>query len=315
MKDRFGRTVDYLRLSVTDLCNHRCLYCMPAEGVIKKVHGEVCSLEELEEMAAAAVRLGIRKIRLTGGEPLVRRGIVGLVERLACLEGLEELTMTTNGALLPDLAGPLKAAGLDRLNISLNSLDPDCFRAITRTGSLEQVLAGLEAAEAAGFRETRINTVLLGGINTDEIPALAELARDRAVSVRFIELMPLGAAASLPKERFVSGEAVLRALPQLREVRVSGVSRLYACPGWKGTVGLISPMSCAFCDRCSRIRITADGKLKPCLHSDAEIPLRGLHGEDLLHALREGILAKPARHFLVEEGRSEAHRAMHEIGG
>ena len=315
MKDRFGRTVDYLRLSVTDLCNHRCVYCMPAEGVEKKAHAAICSLEELEEMAAAAVALGIRKIRLTGGEPLVRRGIVELTGRLARLEGLEELTMTTNGSLLPEYAAPLKAAGLDRLNVSLNSLDPDRFREITRTGSLDRVLAGLEAAEAAGFTGTRVNAVLLGGVNVEEIPALAGLARDRAVSVRFIELMPLGIASALPRERFVSGEAVLRALPELREVGRSGVARLYSAPGWRGTVGLISPMSCAFCGDCSRIRITADGKLKPCLHSGAELPLRGLHGEALLSALREGILAKPARHFLAEAGHSEARRAMHEIGG
>ena len=252
MKDRFGREVDYLRLSVTDLCNHRCLYCMPAEGVCKRSHAEICSLEELEEMAAAAVRLGIRKIRLTGGEPLVRRGIVGLVRRLARLDGLEELTMTTNGSLLPEFAADLKAAGLDRLNVSLNSLDPERFRAITGTGSLSRVLAGLEAAEAAGFRGTRINAVLLGGLNTDEIPALAGLARDRDLSVRFIELMPLGIAAALPKERFVSGQAVLAAVSELRQVGSSGVASVWAGPGWKGTVGLISPMSCAFCDRCRR---------------------------------------------------------------
>ena len=315
MKDSCGRTIDYMRISVTDRCNLRCVYCMPEEGVQSLPHDQILRFSEILRICRAAVKLGIRRFKITGGEPLVRRGIVELTGRLARLEGLEELTMTTNGSLLPEYAAPLKAAGLDRLNVSLNSLDPDRFRVITRTGSLDRVLAGLEAAEAAGFTGTRVNAVLLGGVNVEEIPALAGLARDRAVSVRFIELMPLGIASALPRERFVSGEAVLRALPELREVGRSGVARLYSAPGWRGTVGLISPMSCAFCGNCSRIRITADGKLKPCLHSGAELPLRGLHGEALLSALREGILAKPARHFLAEAGHSEARRAMHEIGG
>ena len=315
MKDRFGREIDYLRLSVTDLCDFRCLYCMSESGVCKKDHSDILSIEELVELGKAAVELGVKKIRLTGGEPLVRRGILSLVEGLARLEGLEELTMTTNGSRLPELALPLKQAGLTRLNVSLDSLDPERFRAITRTGSLDRVLAGLEAAQAAGFRNTRLNVVLLGGVNTGEIPALAGLARDRDLSVRFIELMPMGVSAGLPPETFVAGSTVLKALPELESAGRTGVAELYTAPGWKGTVGLISPISQCFCDRCSRIRITADGKLKPCLHSDREVPLRGLSGAALRQAIADAILEKPQRHRLAEEAVSQTHRSMHEIGG
>lgn len=315
MKDGYGREIDYLRLSVTDLCNFRCIYCMPETGVCKKAHREILSVEELLELGAAAVRLGVKKIRLTGGEPLVRRGILPLVRGLSQLEGLEELTMTTNGSLLPDLALPLKQAGLTRLNLSLDSLNPVKFQSITRTGSLNRVLAGLEAAEAAGFRDIRINTVLLGGVNTDEIPALAGLARDRALSVRFIELMPIGISTTLPPETFLPGKAVLEALPELKPVGRTGVAELFSGPGWKGTVGLISPMSGCFCSGCSRIRITADGRLKPCLHSDREIPLRGLHGSALEAAMAAAILEKPRQHRLREEAVTQTHRAMYEIGG
>lgn len=315
MKDNYGRQVTYLRLSVTDLCNYRCIYCMPPEGVCKKTHGEICSLEELAEMAEAAVQCGIEKIRLTGGEPLVRRGIPELCRRLKAIPGLKELTMTTNGSLLPALAGELKAAGLDRLNLSLDTLDPALFRAVTRTGDLSQALGGLEAAEAVGFTGTRINAVLLGGVSEGAIRPLVELTRDRPLSVRFIELMPMGVCANFPQERFLPSQAVLDAVPELERVGSSGVSEVYQIPGYAGTVGLIRPMSCQFCGDCSRIRITADGKLKPCLHSREELTLRGLHGEALTAAVRRGILEKPLRHELLRDGVSHSARSMFETGG
>lgn len=315
MKDGFGRTIDYLRLSVTDLCNYRCGYCMPEGGVCKKNHREICSLEELEELAAAAVELGVKKIRLTGGEPLVRRGILSLVERLAAMPGLEELSMTTNGSLLPEMAASLKAAGLDRLNVSLDTLDPDRFRALTRGGELQRVLDGLEAAEQAGFDKLKLNVVLLNGINDTELAALAGLAKRKARSVRFIELMPIGEAARWFPAAFLSAGRVLEAVPELKPLGLDGVARLYSALGWEGSVGLISPMSCAFCERCSRIRITADGKLKLCLHSEAELPLRGLHGAELKKALADAILQKPAAHRLSLQTPSQSARAMHEIGG
>lgn len=314
MQDTLGRNISYLRLSITELCNLRCAYCMPEGGVHKRTHSEICSLEELCEMAEAAVRLGVRKIRVTGGEPLVRRGVVELCRMLRGLDGLEELCLTTNGILLPELAAPLRQAGLDRLNISLDTLRPERYSRITRLGTLDDVLRGLEAAEAAGFQNTKLNCVLLGGINDDEIADFAALTRERALSVRFIELMPMGAFAGWARERFLSADSVLARVPALRAEGNDGVARLYRLPGAKGTVGLIEPMSHAFCAECSRIRITADGKLKPCLHTEAEIPLRGLHGEALLAALREGVAQKPGQHTL-SHGASRATRDMNEIGG
>ena len=315
MIDRYGRTIEYLRISVTDLCNYRCVYCMGPEGVPKAAHGDVLSLEEIVEVAQAAAELGIRKLRLTGGEPLVRRGIVELCRMLRAIPGITELTMTTNGSLLRELAAPLREAGLDRLNISLDTLDPRRFREISRCGRLEDVLDGLDAAERAGFSGTKLDTVLLGGINTDEIAALAGLTRQRPLSVRFIELMPMGACAGFPKERFVSADCVLAALPELERLGVDGVAERYRLPGAQGTVGLIRALSHSFCESCNRIRLTADGKLKPCLHAAAEYDVRGLHGAALREAVLRAINAKPPRHTLNERGVSDAARAMHQIGG
>lgn len=315
MNDTLGRKITYLRLSVTDLCDLRCIYCMPEHGVPKRAHSEICSLEELCDMAAAAVSLGVRKVRITGGEPLVRRGVVSLCRMLRALPGLEELCLTTNGVRLPELAAPLREAGVDRLNISLDTLRPERYRSITRIGELSSVLRGLDAAEAAGFSHTKLNCVLMGGVNDDEIEDFVRLTQARPLSVRFIELMPMGACAKWEKARFLPAGAVLDRVPELEPAGTDGVSRLYRIPGAAGTVGLIEPMSHAFCAECSRIRITADGKLKPCLHADTEIALRGLHGEALLDALRQGIARKPERHALMRDGQSHAGRCMSEIGG
>lgn len=315
MNDTLGRKITYLRLSVTDLCDLRCIYCMPEHGVPKRAHSEICSLEELCDMAAAAVSLGVRKVRITGGEPLVRRGVVSLCRMLRALPGLEELCLTTNGVYLPELAAPLREAGVDRLNISLDTLRPERYRRITRIGELSSVLRGLDAAEAAGFSHTKLNCVLMGGVNDDEIEDFVRLTQARSLSVRFIELMPMGACAKWEKARFLPAGAVLDRVPELEPAGTDGVSRLYRIPGAAGTVGLIEPMSHAFCSECSRIRITADGKLKPCLHADTEIALRGLHGEALLDAIRQGIARKPERHALTRDGESHAGRCMSEIGG
>lgn len=315
MNDTLGRKITYLRLSVTDLCDLRCIYCMPEHGVPKRAHSEICSLEELCDMAAAAVSLGVRKVRITGGEPLVRRGVVSLCQMLCALPGLEELCLTTNGVRLPELAAPLREAGVDRLNISLDTLRPERYRSITRIGELSSVLRGLDAAEAAGFSHTKLNCVLMGGVNDDEIEDFVRLTQARPLSVRFIELMPMGACAKWEKARFLPAGAVLDRVPELEPAGTDGVSRLYRIPGAAGTVGLIEPMSHAFCAECSRIRITADGKLKPCLHADTEIALRGLHGEALLDAIRQGIARKPERHALTRDGQSHAGRCMSEIGG
>ena len=314
MQDGCGRTIDYLRLSVTDLCNYRCRYCMPPEGVTKRGHEEMLSLEELAEIAEAAVRVGVKKIRPTGGEPLVRRGIVELCRRLRAIPGLEELCLTTNGALLPQLAAPLREAGVDRLNISLDTLRPDRFAEMTRLGRLSDTLAGIEAAEAAGFHNLKLDTVLIGGFNDDEIEDFVNLTREHPWEVRFIELMPMGPCAEWDKGCFLSDDTVLQKIPALQQIEPCGVARRYRLPGAAGTVGLISPVHHDFCAQCRRIRVTADGKLKGCLHSAEELPLRGLHGKALEDAIRQGILHKPERHHLAEH-RSDTPRNMNQIGG
>lgn len=315
MNDTLGRNIDYLRLSVTDLCDLRCQYCMPPQGVAKREHGELCSFEELCEFTRAAVALGVKKVRITGGEPLVRRGIADLCAMLRGIAGLEELCLTTNGVRLASLAAPLRQAGVDRLNISLDTLRPERYRAITRVGELENVLRGIEAAEAAGFSALKLNCVLLGGVNEDEIEDFVRLTEKKPWQVRFIELMPMGICASFPRERFLPAQSVLARVPALEAAGESGVARLYRLPGAKGTVGLIEPMSCAFCAQCSRIRITADGRLKPCLHSRGEISLRTLHGDALCEAIAAGIAAKPQHHTLPTDGVTQTLRSMNEIGG
>lgn len=315
MWDDFGRKIKYLRLSVTDLCQYRCIYCMPSQGVEKLAHSQMLSVDECVDVTRACVELGVEKVRITGGEPLVRRGILDICRGIAAIDGVKELCMTTNGALLPKYAKDLKAAGVHRLNISMDTLNPEKFRRITRVGELEQALVGLAAAEEAGFTGTKINCVLLGGINDDEIAAMAALTRDRDIDVRFIELMPIGECARWDKERFLSGEAVLRALPEAREAGYSGVARLYALPGHKGRIGLIDPLSHKFCSDCDKIRITADGKLKPCLHSAREFPLKGLRGEALKEAIGQAIAAKPREHHMDATHASDSLRGMSKIGG
>ena len=312
MKDNCQREITYLRLSVTDLCNLRCRYCMPAEGVAKKQHSEICSVEELVEMAAAAAGCGVTKVRLTGGEPLVRREIVDICRGVAALPGVREVDMTTNGILLPELARPLREAGLHRLNVSLDTLRPDRYAHMTRLGRLEDTLAGLQAAVDAGFTGTKLNVVLMAGFNDDEIEDFVALTAEYPLEVRFIELMPMGQADA---GVYLPGDTVLERCRSLVPAEPSGVARRWRLPGGKGLVGLIEPMSHRFCDSCDRIRITADGRLKPCLHSSQEIILRGLHGEELRQAVREGIAAKPERHHMAEEGRSQTARNMNEIGG
>ena len=315
MKDRYGRTIKYLRLSVTDLCNCRCVYCMGENGVPRLPHSAILSFEEIEEIVRAAVSLGVTKVRLTGGEPLVRRGIDELVRRLRGIEGVEELAMTTNGARLAEYAETLKEAGLDRLNVSLDTLDPEKFRRITRIGELRDTLNGLDAARRAGFERIKLNTVLMGGVNDDEIAEIAALAKDGAFDVRFIELMPIGECTDWDRRRFLPAERVLEYLPKGERVPSDGVAELWRPAGFRGTVGLIRPLSHRFCADCDRIRVTADGCLKPCLHSAREIPLRGKHGEALVRTIAEGMQTKPREHHMADGHASESRRGMNRIGG
>ena len=314
MLDGCGRTIDYLRLSVTDLCNYRCRYCMPAEGVCKRPHADILSVEELVEIGQAAVACGVKKIRLTGGEPLVRRGILDICRGLRAIPDLEELCLTTNGSLLSSMAAPLREAGVDRLNISLDTLRPDRFSGMTRLGSLSDVLEGIRTAENVGFKNLKLDTVLIGGFNDDEIGDFLALTMEHPWEIRFIELMPMGPCAGWEKSCFLSVDSILKRYSTLQEAGVQGVARRYRLPGAKGTVGLISPLSHDFCADCRRIRVTADGKLKACLHSREELSLRGLYGEELEKAIRRGILQKPQRHHLAE-GASDTPRTMNQIGG
>ena len=315
MYDELGRNIRYLRLSVTDRCNCRCLYCMPAHGISMLRHEDILSFEEMCAIVEASAQLGVRKVRLTGGEPLARRGIVDLVRMVSAVEGIEEVVMTTNATLLAPLAKDLKAAGLSRLNISLDTLDSELYTKLSRTGTFDDALAGIEAAREAGFIHTKFNTVLLGGLNESEIRPLAERAKSEPIDVRFIELMRMGECSKWPAERFISADCVLKVLPELEAVGSNGVTELFQAPGWRGRVGLIRPMTHTFCSSCDRIRVTADGMLKPCLHSAREIPLRGLVGDELVQVLRQGISKKPEGHIMSLSHASESLRAMNKIGG
>ena len=317
MVDTFGRNISYLRLSVTELCNLRCRYCMPEDGVCKKRHEDMLTQEEMILAVRAAAALGISKLRITGGEPLVKAGIVDLCREAAAVEGIRELCLTTNGTLLPKLAGPLREAGVNRLNISLDTLDPEKYAYITRVGSLADALAGIEAALSCGFDKVKINSVLIGGFNDDEIPQLAELSCRYPLDVRFIELMPMYDSGDFGPEAYLPYTVVTERLPELSPVESDGgVARLFRLPGAQGNVGLISPVSAHFCAECNRIRLTADGKLKPCLHSSDEISLKGLDYEGMLETMRSAILAKPKWHGVLSyRERSQANRNMNQIGG
>ena len=317
MTDLYGREISYLRLSVTELCNLRCRYCMPEEGVCKEAHEEMLTEDETILAIRAAAALGIRKLRITGGEPLVKKNIVSICRRAAAVEGIEELCVTTNGTLLPALAGPLREAGVKRVNISLDTLDADKFRYITRVGELHEALDGLHAALDAGFEKIKLNAVLIGGFNDSEIAPLAELTRRWPVDLRFIELMPMLESSAFGPEAFIPCERVLQALPELEEEEGDGgVARLYRLPGAQGRIGLISPLSSHFCAECNRIRLTADGKLQPCLHGKAEFPIKGLGRDAMREQFLAAMLAKPEWHGeLSYASRSQAGRNMNTIGG
>lgn len=315
MRDNFQREIYYLRLSVTDLCNLRCIYCMPEGGVEKRSHSDIMSVDEIAEVVRAAAICGISKVRVTGGEPLVRNGIVDICRVISGTPGIRELCMTTNGILLPKFAMEIKSAGVQRLNISLDSIDPDTYRKITRIGTLANALDGVRVALETGFDSVKINAVLIGGVNDGEIASLLELTRRYNVNVRFIEVMPIGECADWAEGRFISADHVLEIAPELRDAGIDGVARLYRLPDGLGTVGLISPISSHFCPTCNRIRVSADGMLKPCLHSADEINLRGLKGAELEDAIRSAILRKPQKHRLDAGEVSASLRNMNAIGG
>ncbi len=317
MKDAYDRTINYLRISVTDLCNLRCSYCMPENGVVKKLHSEILSVEEIVSIVRAAAELGVNKVRITGGEPLVRNGILEICRQIGAIEGLKEICITTNGILLGGMAKELKQSGVSRVNISLDTLDPAKYKKITRCGELDDVLRGIQAAEEAGLLPLKINTVLIGGFNDDEIGSLVELTRNKEIDVRFIELMPIGECVGWESKCFISSSKVLEREPRLEPIEspAGGVETLYRIPGYKGRIGLINPMSHPFCEQCNRIRLTADGKLKTCLHSSEEINLKDLPYEAVKERIASAIKNKPQRHYLNEFTRSDSTRSMFQIGG
>ena len=277
MIDTFGRSITYLRVSVTELCNLRCRYCMPEDGVCKKEHADMLTEDELIQAVEAAAALGITKLRITGGEPLVKKNILSICRRASRVSGIREVCLTTNGILLPELARPLKEAGVSRLNLSLDTLDPQKYAHITRNGSLDDFWKGFHAALDADFQKIKLNAVLIGGFNDDEILPLAELTRKYPVDMRFIEMMPMCDSSGFGPEAYIPFTRVLEALPEaVPAAKDGGVAKLFHLPGALGNIGLISPVSAHFCGECNRIRLTADGKVKPCLHSNAEYPLKGL---------------------------------------
>ena len=317
MIDRLGRNITYLRISVTDKCNLRCRYCMPEEGVSKRDHADMLTEDEFITAVEAAAALGITKVRITGGEPLVRKNIVSICRRAAAVEGIKEVCLTTNGILLPELAVPLKKAGVKRINLSLDTLDPEKYAYITRIGKLEDFIAGLNAALAAGFEKIKINAVLIGGFNNDEIIQLAELTRQYPLDMRFIEMMPMYDSGDFNEKAFVPYSRVLETLPEAEAVpHDGGVAKLYRLPGAKGNIGLISPLNAHFCGACNRLRLTADGKLKPCLHAADEYNIKGMDFDGVKAVMEQAIWNKPAWHGDLDAvNRSKAGRNMNEIGG
>lgn len=313
MKDRFGRNITYLRISVTDLCNLRCKYCMPESGVESLCHSDILSIEEIVEIVKVASKNGIKKIRLTGGEPLVRRGFINLCKQISKIDEIEDIAITTNGVYLKEMADELFENKVRRINFSLDTLIKEKYNDITRRNDFDKTMESLFYAIKKGFK-VKINVVLIGGFNDDEIEDFVNLANKYDLEVRFIELMQIGETANWSKDKFVSNKIVLEKVPKLEFDGVSGVAKIYKIKGQKGRIGLISPISCSFCEDCNRIRLTSDGKLKPCLHSKDEINLKGLSGEELEEVFKRGIYEKPEKHHL-EDGKSESARDMNKIGG
>lgn len=326
--DRFQRRVDYVRLSITDRCDFRCVYCM-AEEMVFVPKRQVLTLEELQQVAQAFTELGVRKIRLTGGEPLIRTNVMGLVEDLGQLQGLEELVITTNGSQLQRLAVPLRQCGVKRVNISLDSLNPRKFRHLTRHGNLDQVIAGIDAAIGAGFDRVKINAVILKGRNDDEVPELVEFVRSRGIDLAFIEEMPLGNIVEHDRALSLCTSAELREIIGRRhslqaldeQAEHAGPARYYGMADSPSRVGFISPHSENFCHQCNRVRVTAEGRLLLCLGNEHSVDLRAvLRGPDYsLDRLKQVIVdamdIKPERHYFDNRGEPEILRFMNMTGG
>jgi len=323
--DSFQRPINYLRISVTDRCNLRCIYCMPAEGVQLMSHRDILTYEEIYTIVRAAAELGINKVRLTGGEPLVRSGLTELIQMLAQIEAIDDISLTTNGILLSRYAAELKQAGLQRVNISLDTLKPGKFRFITRGSlNLDDVLEGIEAARSVGLNPVKLNMVVMSGINDDELLDFAAKTIGEEWHVRFIEFMPIGGVCTAVSY-FVSVSDMRKRLELLGELEPclpsvgNGPAKYFRFPHARGTVGFITPVSEHFCFHCNRLRLTADGRLRPCLLADDEVdlkqPLRsGVSSAELKQLIEAAVADKPLRHHLAE-GYVPKDRPMTQVGG
>jgi cyclic pyranopterin phosphate synthase len=334
LKDSFQRTIDYMRISITDRCNLRCIYCMPPEGLVPMEHKDILSYEEIVRILRVAVDIGVRKIRITGGEPLVRKNVSYLIASIKNIEGIKDLSLTTNGVLLKQYAEELADAGIDRVNISLDSLRPDRYSEITRGGDIDIVLNGIEAAERAGLIPIKINMVPIRGLNDDEIEEFAKLTLKSPYQVRFIEFMPFD-TNMWSSEKFIAADEIKSIVEGIgpltpANIRKSGPARYFRFNGARGVIGFISPLSNHFCGECNRLRLTADGKLRPCLFSETEIDLKpALHGsasdDEIERLIRLSIEVKPKGHTIKIQNPTEFskqikdgekfRRPMSKIGG
>lgn len=325
MRDGFGRRIEYLRISVTDKCNLRCVYCMPEEGLPWLRREEILSYEEIAAIVRTMAEMGLSRVRLTGGEPLVRRDLPRLVRLLRAVPGIRDIALSTNAVLLDDQAEALRDAGVDRLNVSLDSLRPAGIDAIARRACADAIFRGLDAAERAGFAPIKLNCVVMRGRNDDEVEDFARITRERPWHVRFIEVMPTGANLGVSADEYVSADEILERLATLGALRPvagprgNGPARYFAFDGAPGTVGVITPMSHTYCDRCNRMRLTADGQLRPCLFGHLQTDLRGplRAGQPLEPLIRHTLGIKPERHWL-EQGSARGSgglQALSQVGG
>lgn len=323
MEDKYGRKIDYLRISVTDRCNLRCTYCMPPDGVHFKDHNEILRFEEIIRIVKLSTRLGIKKIRVTGGEPLVRKGIEGFIEELAAIKEIEDISMTTNGVLLKEKVPDLKAAGLKRVNISLDTLKPERFTSLTGLPLIDDVKSGIGAALEYGLTPIKINCVIVRGFNDDEISDFIELTKENPINIRFIEFMPLGNNSLWSKDKIIPSSEIIERYSSIlkpTDILGGGPAKNFRLSGYIGTVGFISPISDHFCSKCNRIRLTADGKIKSCLESNDELDIKsimrnGAKDDEVLACIAAGILSKPQEHSMDKTPHKQRERYMTQIGG
>ncbi len=325
IRDKYKRLIDYMRISVTDRCNLRCIYCMPSDGIKPVKHTSILSYEEIIRIVRIAADLGVRRIRITGGEPLTRRNLTYLISSINKIEGIEEISLTTNGQILEEHIKDLALAGLKRVNISLDSLDPERYRSITRGGDIGKVLAGIERTERLGLLPIKINMVPVKGFNDDEIENFARLTLITSYHIRFIEFMPIGARDFWSTERYIPSDTIKKRAACIAPLipvtlKKSGPAEYFQYAKAKGVIGFISPISNHFCDSCNRLRLTSEGKIRPCLFSETEIDLKsamrgGAKDDEIERLLRLSIEIKPSGHAINDGGVFEYHKPISKIGG